>query len=178
MNANFPAALAFVWGPGRDAPGAHTSPHDPGGATNGGVIQATWDGAVRSGIALGTLAAATHEQLADVLQATCWGATCDALPHGIDLLMFDGRMLSGRFPRLFQQCLGYMGDDVDGWIGPETLKRVRSRDPETLIDAVCGVHCAYLAGLPIWPTFGHGWTARLKAVQAAAICLADKAPIV
>ena len=179
MTSNFPASLAFVWAPERYSPGQgfHITPGDSGGGTNGGVIQVTWDSAVRAGIVKGSLAAATNDQLSAVLETAFWGPTCDALPDGLDLLLFNGRMMSGRFPRLFQQCLGFMAADVDGWIGPESLKAARSREPETLIDAISGAHYAYLAGLAEWAEFSAGWTTRLKAVQAAAIALADAAPI-
>jgi len=96
---------------------------------------------------------------------------------GVDLLFFNGRMMTGRFPFLFQQCLGFMGEEVDGLIGPKTLAKVRSRDPETLIDAISGAHAAYLATLPTWQEFGRGWTLRLKAAQVLAITLADAAPV-
>lgn len=177
---NYDASLAFVWRKGFDSPsdGFHITPGDPGGATKGGVIQTSWASAVRSGIVSGTLADATNEQLSAVLKIGFWGSVCDALPYGLDLLLFNGRMLTGHFPWLFQRCLGFMGDDdVDGWIGPESLKVTRSRDPETLIDAICGTHYAYLAALPTWPRFGGGWTTRLKAVQAAGRAMADAAPI-
>jgi lysozyme family protein len=177
--ANYPASLAFVWRKGFDSPddGFHVTPGDPGGGTKGGVIRVTWDSAVRVGIVKGSLAAATNDQLSAVLETAFWGPTCDALPDGLDLLLFNGRMMSGRFPRLFQQCLGFTAEDVDGWIGPESLKVARSREPETLIDAISGAHYAYLAGLAEWSEFGAGWTTRLKAVQAAAIALADAAPV-
>jgi lysozyme family protein len=179
---NFPAGLAFVWARGRDSPqdGYHATPGDPGGGTFGGVIEATWADAVRVGIVKGLLAKAMIAQLTIVLQLKFWGDTCDSLPAGLDLLLFNGRMMSGEFPKLFQQCLGFMGhEDVDGWIGPDTLRAVRGRDPATLIDAVSGVHYAYLETLPTWAEFGgaehgDGWTGRLKAAQAAAQAMAGK----
>jgi lysozyme family protein len=177
MITNFPAALDFVWGPGRDSPrdGYHTTPGDPGGGTFGGVIEATWADAVRSGIVHGTLSNATIDQLTAVLRIKFWEPTCNDLPAGLDLLLFNGRMMSGHFPWLFQQCLGFVGEDVDGWIGPESLKQTRSREPITLIDAITGVHASYLAGLPTWPRFGDGWISRIKAAQAEAHAMADAA---
>lgn len=177
---NFCAALGFVWQMPFDSPrqGYHTSPGDPGLGTKGGVIEATWANAVAAGIVSGTLAAATDAQLTAVLKVKFWGTTCDDLPHGIDLLFFNGRMMSGHFPSLMQQCCGFMGaDDVDNWIGPKSLAVIRSRDPETFIDAVSGAHHAYLRSLDNWAANANGWTTRLKAAQALAVALADKAPI-
>jgi lysozyme family protein len=179
MIANFAAALAFVWAPGRDSPadGYHTTPGDPGGGTFGGVIEATWADAVNSGIVRGPLVNATIKQLTAVLQAKFWGDACDALPAGLDLLLFNGRMMTGRFPWIMQQCLGFMtDDDVDGRIGPQTLHAAAQCDGPTLIDAISGSHCAYLRGLSGWAEFGGGWSARLVAAKAAAHALTDKEP--
>lgn len=176
MNGNFSAALGFVWQPGLDDPkdGYHVSPHDPGEGTFGGVIQETWKNAVEAGIVIGLLSKASPAQLKLVLQAKFWGSLCDALPNGLDLLYFNGLMMSGHYPKLMQQCLGFMGeDDVDGWIGPVTLKAIRASDPATLINALSGAHYAYLTTLSIWPDFKGGWTHRLKLAQPAALALTD-----
>ncbi len=173
MKENYAKALAFVWQSGLDDPadGYHVTPGDPGKGTKGGVIQATWNNAVSAGLVHGTLADASNDSLSRVLQAKFWQPICDELPDGVDLLYFNGLMMTGSFPRLFQQCLGLMGDDVDGWVGPVTLKTVRSREPETLIAAVSGVHYAYLTQLSTWSQFGNGWTARLQRARTAALAL-------
>ncbi len=170
--ANFPAALGFVWGPGRDDPadGYHVTPGDAGLGTRAGVTEATWAAAaVDRGIVSGSLQDASQAQLAAVLHAEYWGGACDALPPGVDLLLFNGRMMSGHYPALFQQCLGFLGVDVDGLIGPASLAAASSCEPVTLIDALTGVHHAYLRGLEAWPLFGRGWTTRLRAARALAI---------
>lgn len=180
MTGNFAAALAFIWQAGLDSPhdGPHTSAHDPGGLTNGGVTHETWDNAVAARIVVGALDKATIAQLSLVLQTKFWGALCDQLPHGIDLLYFNGIVMSSHFPRIVQQCCGFMGEkNVDGWIGPVTLKVIRAREPETFIDAVSGSHYQYLTTLAIWKLNEGGWTHRLKLAQTAARALADAAPI-
>jgi lysozyme family protein len=178
MIGNFPPCLAFVWRTGFDSPldGFHVARGDPGEGTNGGVIQATWDNAVRVGIVKGTLDRATEVQLSQILYQKFWLMACETLPAGLDLLLFNGRMMTGRFPFMFQQCLGFMGDEVDGWIGPLSIKAACERDTRSLIEAISGVHAAYLASLDTWPQFGHGWTIRLKAARTAAIAMIDKPP--
>ena len=47
--ANFQASLDFIWGPGRDGSRMDSSPGEPF-LTVKGVIQTTWDSAVRAGI--------------------------------------------------------------------------------------------------------------------------------
>lgn len=170
---NFAPSLAYVWRMENDSPrqGTHTEKGDPGGQTRGGVIAETWRHAVGAGIVQGDLAHASDEQLRTVLHSVCWGPTCDVLPPGLDLLVFNGRMLSGHFTHLFQQAVGFLGDDVDGDIGPVTLAAVRQRDADTLIYAVTGAHHAYLTGLPTWQRFGRGWARRLMGARAAALAL-------
>lgn len=171
MNKNFDAALTFVWAPGRDSPddGYHVTPNDPGGGTIGGVIEATWQTAVHDGLVKGSLRAATRDQLTTVLRDKFWGPVCDALPAGIDFLMFNGRMMSGGYPKIFQSCLGLVGDDVDGDIGPMTLGVAASAAPATLANALTGAHYTYLRALFAWPDFGNGWTARLQAARQTAL---------
>ena len=172
---NYAASLAFVWGPGRDSPndGPHTTVGDPGGLTNGGITQATWAGAVRTGIVPpGRLANATDDQLSAILRTAYWSPLCDALPPGLDLLTFNGRVMTGRYTAIVQQCLGFMGTDCDNWIGPVSLAAIVAADASTLIRAVSGSHVAYLAELPTFRQFGNGWTTRITAAMAAALALA------
>jgi lysozyme family protein len=172
--ANFPAFLTFVWAPGRDCPsdGCHTTPGDSGGTTNAGVTQATWANAERVGIVTGPLERASQAQLREVLRATCWEPYGDSLPSGLDLLVANGRMMTGDYTHLVQQCCGLLGADVDGWIGPQTLARIHAAEPRTLIDACSGVHFGYLTHLPGWSQFGAGWGKRVAAAQAQALGMA------
>lgn len=178
--ANRQAFLSFAWRPGYDDPadGLHTTPGDAGGATWGGVIEATYEGAVAHGLVTGTLATATRDQLATVLLDEFWGPACDALPAGIDLMLANGRMMSGAYPRIFQQCLGMIDTDVDGAIGKDTIAAAQSVAPVTFVNALHGAHYAYLKTLSSWPEFGgrrvaggsyNGWTGRLVAVRSVAL---------
>lgn len=176
--ANFPASLDFVWRRGFDSPldDYHTTPGDPGGGTKGGVIEATWRGCVRTGLVHGLLHDATDTDLALVLRSVIWVPACNILPPGLDLLYFNGRMMSGGYPRLLQQSLGFMGDDLDGWVGVETLTAAQAADTSTLINALSGAHYAYVSRLPNFEQSRNGWTTRLKAAQVAALALAEDFP--
>lgn len=171
MNTNFSAGLAFVWRPGFDNPadGYHVTPGDAGGGTYGGVIEATWASAEARGLVTGLLRNASRDQLAAILRDEFWGPECDALATGIDFLLFNGRMMSGGYPRIFQSCLGFIGDDVDGLIGPMTLSVATSAAPATFANALTGAHYQYLSALFAWPEFKNGWTARLQAARSTAL---------
>jgi lysozyme family protein len=179
MTPNFAAALNFVWRKGFDSPsdGYHVTPGDPGGGTFGGITEATWANAVGLGLVHGVLAHATIAQLSAILRSRFWGDACDAMPAGLDLLLFNGRMMSGRYPKLFQQGLGFTAPaDCDGAIGPETIAAAKARDAQTFIHAMTGIHYGYLSGLAPWVDFGGGWTKRLIAAREAALLLLDPTP--
>jgi lysozyme family protein len=165
---NFPTALTFVWQPGYDTPddGYHVTPGDPGNGTYGGVIEESWAMAVAHGLVSGRLRNASRAQLEAVLRFDFWGSACDALPPGLDLMLFNGRMMSGGYGGIFQSLLGLIGDDVDGGVGPKTLRFVPGRD------ALTGAHYAYLKRLPTWKKFEGGWTKRIVAARETALALA------
>jgi lysozyme family protein len=178
MKSNFDAFLTLVWALGNDDPadGYHITPGDTGLGTNGGVTEKTWAAALSRGLVTGPLKDATRDQLATVLQDGFWGSVCDALPGGLDLMFGNGRMMTGHYPELFQQALGFVGGDVDGLIGPMTLEAAHNADVTTLIRALTGIHYAYLSRLPVaeWKEFQGGWTRRLLGVQGVALKLLNK----
>ena len=164
---NYLTALQFVWRAGFDNPADryHVTPGDPGGGTFGGVTEATWrDATLRGGVS-GALETASYSELSTVLHDGYWGSVCDALPDGVDLLMFNGRMMTGAFPRLFQAALGVV---TDGQIGPRTLDAARVAVRTDLIDHVTMRHIFYLSGLETWVNFHTGWLTRLLAACDAA----------
>jgi lysozyme family protein len=174
--ANFQPSLNFVWQRGYDSPldGYHVTPDDSGGGTKGGVIQTTWSNAVRQGIVAGNLVKATNGQLSLVLQENFWGTACNALPDGIDFLLFNGRMMSGRYPLIFQEMLGFAGDALDGHIGPITIAKAKTKDPHQLVDRLCAAHLAYCQDLPAWSEFHNGWSKRLTAAHLLATSMISK----
>jgi lysozyme family protein len=132
---NFPRFVALVWPENGDfgspTQGYHVTPSDSLGCTNGGEIEATWQACVARGIVTGVLRTATLDQPQAVLQAERWGSVCDALPDGVDVLVANGPVMSGRFPWLFQKAMGFTDDDVDGAISIPTASASRDRTATT-----------------------------------------------
>lgn len=150
--------------------GFSNHPQDPGAATMRGVTQAVYSAyrsrmgkPVRSvrEIEDGELVAIYKRQYWDVVRA-------DDLPSGLDYAVFDFAVNSGpgRAAKFLQKLL-----DVaqDGQIGERTLAALKGRDPATLIVQLCEARLAWLQRLPIWKTFGGGWTTRVNGVRDGAL---------
>lgn len=148
-------------------------PRDPGGVTNLGVTLGTaraWrldidgDGDVdKNDVRLLTPASAEP-----VYHAGYWlKARCDALPPGVDYMIFDLAVNSGtgRAARYLQRAAGVKEDGV---IGPKTLAAVATLNPARLVERLSDIREEFYRSLPTFPTFGKGWLRRLREVEATA----------
>ncbi len=79
----------------------------------------------------------------------------DALPCGVDLMVFDMGVNAGiwRPARLLQRALGFTSDEVDGCVGPETLEPAAKCDGGVLVDDLAERQTAFYRGLSGFPTF-------------------------
>lgn len=149
-------------------------PLDPGGATNKGITQATYDafrGARKQSVKL-----ITDAEVASIYKARYWDAVKgDQLPAGLDYAVFDFAVNSGpaRSAHFLQTVLGV---SPDGSIGPKTLQAVLSSDVPSVIRKLCQSRLAWLKLLKTWSTFGKGWERRVTSVQAIALQWASRAP--
>lgn len=95
----------------------------------------------------------------------------DALPAGLDLMLFDHAVNTGvgAAVRLAQLQFDV---DADGVLGPETLGALQAtRDvPAALLGMLRYQSGAYLA-IRDWATYGKGWSRRLVARATAALNL-------
>lgn len=144
-------------------------PKDPGGATNKGVTQATYDGwRDRQGKGRRSVRFITDEELVSIYRRDFWDVVRGGdLPPGVNYAVFDFAVNSGnkRAARYLQKVVGVA---QDGRIGPNTLSATRSKDPAAVIDQLCDDRLAFMRSLRIWPTFGKGWRRRVDDVRAAA----------
>lgn len=138
-------------------------PKDPGGATNKGVIQRTYDGyRDRLGKPRQSVRRITMAEVMDIYKTQYWDRIFgDALPAGLDYAMYDFSINSGpsRAVKFLQEILGVK---VDGVMGNGTLGAIQRRnDISGLIQELCLKRWNWMKRLSTYSTFGKGWTRRV-----------------
>jgi lysozyme family protein len=154
--------------------GLADDPRDPGGRTNEGVTQATYD-AWRSEYLLPPRDVDLMQswERDAIYKSRYWRPIQgDRLGLGLGLCVMDAAVNSGppHAGLWLQQALGarYKGA-LDGAIGPETLQAVADYGPlGGLVAAYCALRLATLQHLPDWREYGRGWGARVADVQRTA----------
>lgn len=143
-------------------------PKDPGGATNYGVTQRTYDGYQRrKGFATHSVKKITMDEVMDIYKSQYWDAVMgDHLPAGLDYAVYDFAVNSGprRAVRFLQELLGNVA--VDGVMGNQTLGALASvPDMQDLIEDYCEKRWNWMKTLTTFSTFGKGWTRRVMGEQ-------------
>lgn len=145
-------------------------PKDPGGATNKGIIQRTYDSwRDRQGQPRQSVRNITDAEVAAIYRRDYWDAIKgDDLPAGVDYCVFDFAVNSGinRAAKYLQAAVGVA---QDGAIGPATIAAAKAQDAAKLVNAICDRRMAFLRGLGTFATFGKGWTRRVTEVRALAL---------
>lgn len=166
MGVNFGVALTSVLA---HEGGYVDHPKDPGGATNRGITQVVYDDwRITNSLPCVSVKDITTAEVMAIYRSRYWNRiNGDELPTGVDYCTFDFAVNSGvnRAARYLQKAVGAT---EDGQIGPTTLKAVKAKNPAVLIDAVCNARMAFLKRLPIFNTFGKGWSHRVEDVRAKA----------
>jgi lysozyme family protein len=145
-------------------------------ATSYGVTQYSWADAVDSGLVSGDMNAAPVSDFAKVLKFNYWEANnCDALPIGVDLMVFNDATLSGdtHAAELLQRIVGSASDGV---IGPKTLAAISKIESETLILKIASADMEFLSALRNAPLYLNGWKRREVYMQTEAIKMIAQAP--
>ncbi|QPC44021.1 glycoside hydrolase family 108 protein [Kaustia mangrovi] len=162
MKTNFDRSLelTLAW-----EGGAVHHPKDPGGRTNRGVTQRTYDRYRRDrNRPRKDVFQIAPAEVADIYRSMYWNLVKgDQLPAGADYAVFDYAVNSGpgRAARALQKIVGAR---VDGIIGPETVDLTReayARDPVALVEAICEERYRFVRSLKTWKTFGRGWKRRI-----------------
>ncbi|WP_210482807.1 glycoside hydrolase family 108 protein [Microvirga antarctica] len=151
-------------------------PADPGGRTNQGVTQRVYDGyRDRQKKERRSVYNANAIEISEIYRLQYWQKIRgDALPSGIDVVVFDGAVNSGpvQSAKWLQRALGTV--PVDGMIGEVTLSAVEAHpDHDQLIAGILERRLAFLAALRTWPIFGRGWSNRVEHLRNVGQALAS-----
>ncbi len=141
-------------------------PRDPGGATDRGITQATYDAWNRAGKRpLKPVRGITKAEAEDIIAFQYMDPVrFDDLPSGLDYAMADYAVNSGP-ARAVRELQRIVGVEADGVMGVRTLAALRRFDDEQLITTLCLKRMAFLRGLKTFDTFGKGWTARVMGAR-------------
>lgn len=148
-------------------------PKDPGGATNRGITQRTYDAFRRSrgetprdvrAIEEAEVRQIYREQYADAV----W---FDRLPSGLDYALFDFAVNSGP-ARAVKALQGIVGVRADGIMGNRTLAAVKAHDSGQVITLLCDARQRFVRSLRTYKTFGKGWERRIAEVRHKGLALA------
>ena len=178
MNDNTKQVLKWL---GASEGGYVNHPDDPGGPTNMGVTQRTYNAWRRAQGQDGhkSVRHITREEADNIFVYQYFRPIWfDKLPAGLDYAMADFSVNSGpkRAVKFLQRIVG---TKVDGVMGLHTLAAVNGRKPQDLIVALCNNRLRWMKTLRTWRTFGRGWEARVmgrtKGVQAKDIGVIDRA---
>ena len=169
---SFEAALQFVL---RQEGGYVDNPDDPGGATNHGVTQHTYDAyRTAQGQPPNPVSDITDAEVSDIYATDYWSAChCSDIERQANewlaLVVFDTAVNSG-VSRAAQLLQGLLGVTADGSIGPRTLGALAGRDARQLAEDYLWARLAFDASIaasrPAARQFLPGWVNRLVALRS------------
>ena len=143
-------------------------PSDPGGRTNLGVTQATWENWVGRSSDEAEMRGLTPEKVEPMYKKKYWDAVRgDELPMGLDYLMFDFAVNAGA-GRAIKTLQTAVGVTPDGGFGPMTMAAVQAVDPNELIERFSQAKEDFYRSLTTFATFGKGWLNRVADVKVKA----------
>jgi lysozyme family protein len=146
-------------------------PSDPGGRTNLGVTQATWENWVGRKSDEAEMRGLTPEKVEPLYKKKYWDAVRgDELPMGLDYLMFDFAVNAGA-GRAIKTLQTAVGVTPDGGFGPITMAAVQAVDPVELIERFSQAKEDFYRSLNTFATFGKGWLNRVADVKVKAFAM-------
>lgn len=167
MKENFDKALEYVL---HHEGGWANHKNDPGGATMQGITLRTYRSFYGKDKTARDLRNISDTERDALYRKMYWDEIAgDALPPGLDYLVFNAAVHSGpkRASKWLQQALGNV--EADGIIGPKTLNAVAAADTEVLINEYWDLQMTFLRNLSHWKTFGRGWTNRMMDVRESSM---------
>lgn len=140
-------------------------PRDPGGATKYGITARTLAAWRHNDHLVDTeVETLGYDEAAAIYRVNYWNAIQgDALPAGIDLMVFDFGVNAG-VARSVMLLQGILQVPVDGHVGPQTLLAISGFSSNLeLTRSLFHEQLDYYERLKGWATFGGGWKARAQA---------------
>ena len=163
MQSNWSNAFALML---KSEGGYVNNPADPGGMTNLGVTQATWENWVGRESDEAEMRGLTPEKVEPLYKKKYWDAVRgDDLPAGISYLLFDFAVNAG-VGRSIKTLQTAVGVPADGGFGPITMAAVQAVDPVELIERFSQSKEDFYRSLTTFSTFGKGWLNRVADVKA------------
>jgi hypothetical protein len=141
---------------------------DPGGRTNLGVTQTTWENWIGRQSNEAEMRGLTPEKVEPMYKKKYWDAVRgDELPIGLDYLMFDFAVNAGA-GRAIKTLQSSIGVTPDGGFGPITMAAMQTVDPVELIERFSQAKEDFYRSLNTFATFGKGWLNRVADVKQKA----------
>jgi len=165
MNSNWQKSFELML---KSEGGYVNNPADPGGRTNLGVTQATWESWVGRASDEPEMRSLTASKVEPLYKQRYWDAVRgDDLPVGLDYLVFDFAVNAGP-GRAIKVMQSAVGATPDGGFGPLTMAAVKAIDPIELINKFSQAKEDFYRSLTQFPTFGKGWLNRVADVKVKA----------
>jgi lysozyme family protein len=147
---------------------------DPGGATNRGVTQSTYDAwRDRRGIPARNVRSIEDDEVRAIYREMYWlPAHCSEWPPAVALVTFDTAVQRGP-RRAIMDLQRAVGVREDGMVGPVTRRAVAAQDARGLVERLLllrGDHYAdRVRDKPDQAAFLKGWVRRLLRLTFAAV---------
>jgi lysozyme family protein len=137
-------------------------PLDPGGATNKGVTQATYNEYLKKqGKQVKSVRGITDGEVFSIYyQGYFLPSKGNELSPALAFQVFDAAVNSG-VSRAIKWLQEAVGTTPDGLWGPKTAAAVAKQDVAVTIDRFLNIREKFLKSLSTWKTFGRGWKARI-----------------
>lgn len=166
---NFDAALKHVL---RHEGGYADHPSDPGGATMMGITRATLSNWRGREVSKDEVRVLSRTEAGEIYRTKYWSTISgDALPAGLDLVLFDYAVNSGP-GRAVRTLQGLLGVAADGLMGPRTIAALEGQAVPALIRDMCQARRNFLRNLSTAPVFGRGWMRRVDSIERASLKMA------
>ena len=171
--SDFAEALALVL---QMEGGRVDDPRDPGGRTNAGITQHTYDAWRRTaGLSPRSVYAIRPTEIEAVYRENYARPLCfDELPRGLAYAVFDAGVNSGpvQAARWLQRAVTM---PATGHLDLATRAAAGRHDRAALIEEFCDRRLGMLRRLAAWASFGRGWSRRVEFVRSHALAMARTA---